>query len=110
LKFVEYSSKQNITKPGLLLFITPQVDNVAFTGSRNASVVLTQRKVPRGLDLRLNVKVTVLWVFTSHSTCGKFQYFGGTHCLNFKGRWMLALMYLTLEHQIPEDINIYRYK
>jgi len=23
---------------------------------------------------------------------------------------MLALMYLTLEHQIPEDINIYRYK
>jgi len=23
---------------------------------------------------------------------------------------MLALMYLTLEHQIPEDIKIYRYK
>ena len=23
---------------------------------------------------------------------------------------MLALMYLTLEHQIPEDIHIYRYK
>ena len=47
---------------------------MAATGGRKASVVLTEQEVPKGLDLRLTVKVTVLWFFTTYSTGGK----GGT--------------------------------
>jgi len=42
MKFVDSSSKLNITKAGLLLFIGLQVDTMASTGGRKASLVLIE--------------------------------------------------------------------
>jgi len=42
VKFVDFSSKLNIINHGLLLFIGLQIDTMASTGGRKASVVLTE--------------------------------------------------------------------